>query len=170
MNLFKERKFSMKKIICILSVILLLFAGVGSYAYIKVINSPEYALKTILSDVKENGVEGLTPHLTGNAKELVEKAQALSENAFVSSILSFFDTDKYTEVLMQELSKVEWSLGDILKSSDKASVSLDFNYEDTLTGTVTLTLVQEEKEWKINDISFSDMSYSKTSSSDASSQ
>lgn len=71
---------------------------------------------------------------------------------------------------MQELSKVEWSLGDILKSSDKASVSLDFNYEDTLTGTVTLTLVQEEKEWKINDISFSDMSYSKTSSSDASSQ
>lgn len=71
---------------------------------------------------------------------------------------------------MQELSKVEWRLGDILKSSDKASVSLDFNYEDTLTGTVTLTLVQEEKEWKINDISFSDMSYSKTSSSDASSQ
>ena len=71
---------------------------------------------------------------------------------------------------MQELSKVEWSLGDILKSSDKASVSLDFNYEDTLTGTVTLTLVQEEKEWKINDISFSDISYSKTSSSDASSQ
>ena len=43
---------------------------------------------------------------------------------------------------------------DVLKSKENATVILSFNYEDKLIGTIEISMIREEGEWKIDSIEF----------------
>lgn len=142
-----------RKIITIIIVLLLIC--VGGFIGDSVLRSPEYALTQISKDIKTSGIQGLKPHLTGNAKTIVDSAVAISENKIVNSIVSSLNTEDSIGALKSNLKEIEWSLIDILKNKRNATAILGFNYKDNLTGTVDILMIYEENGWKIKDIELS---------------
>lgn len=146
----------MKKKALIAAIIFLLLVVVFG-AVISIRNSPEYALLTIAREVEASGVEGLKPYLTGEVLEKVEQIETLTENKVVGAISSILNAEHYMERLKTELAKVEWELDDIRKSSGQARISLGFNYEEKLIGTVDFTMVRDNGAWKISEISLPEL-------------
>lgn len=78
-----------KAIIIILSIVLLLAViagGIGMY----IVNTPEYALKTMIDDVNTSGMEGLESHLTGNAKEALDTVSSITSSNLFKTIMGFY--------------------------------------------------------------------------------
>lgn len=147
----------MKKFLGVVAVLLLLAVAAGGAWIFLTLNSPEYALAQMAQDVKRSGLDGLEPHLTQEAQETLDKLGAVSDNTLVGSILSALNADSYLDTLKDKLSEVEWSVDDVLRNSEKARVSLGFNYEDKITGTVEVDMVRRDGEWKISGIGMPDV-------------
>ena len=132
--------------ISIVSLISSIIIGIGIY----VTNTPEYALKEIIDDVKVSGLDGLYPHLTGEAREKMDAVSSIAENDIFNSIIGFVGQGEYVRVLKSEIQEVQWNVSDVLKSKENAAVILLFNYEDKLIGTIELEMFKENGEWKID--------------------
>ncbi len=141
-----------KVIIRVVCVILAVCLIAGGFLFYRA-SSPEYALLKTISDVKKSGVDGLQEHLTAEARQTVDKAVEISNNAIVSGILSMVsgDDDK-TGWLLSKLSEIEFTVEDVLKGKKNAKVLLGFSYGDTTEGTIELTMVRESMKWKIDGI------------------
>lgn len=144
----------MKKMFIVLAVLVTLVSVVSGFVVVNILNSPEYALKQIVDDVRESGVKGLKPHLTGEAKKAFDYIIGISDNSILNSVISAFGIDEYTDILISEMSEINWSLDDVLRNSDKANIYLGFNYKDKLIGTIVLTMIHEDNSWKICEVGF----------------
>lgn len=137
--------------------VLLLVAAVGTAAFFALRSSPAYALLLVAGDVKEAGVEGLKPHLTGDALELVEKLDGAKDNKVMDAISSILDADWVTERLQDQLTQIQWELDDMQRHKGRAEITLEFNYRDRLTGDVEIDMIRENGCWKISGIRLSDL-------------
>ena len=54
--------------------------------------------------------------------------------------------------LLEHATDCEWTLKDVMKGSETARGIVGFKYEDTMKGTWELSLIKEEKEWKIDNV------------------
>jgi len=142
----------MKKTLCIAGISVLLVVIISSCVIIAIHNSPEYALVKMVRDVKEYGLEGLEPHLTGEAQVAWNKIDTISDNTLLNSFLSIFDVDYYMSILKTEIAEIEWDIGEILKNNGKANIDINFNYKEKIIGAVELILIREEGGWKISNI------------------
>ena len=142
-----------RKIVIIVTASLL---AVGIFIGVFAIRSPEFALIQIAGDIQEAGVDGLMPHLTGDAEKVVSKIKSIYENKLVNYVSSFFNKSDYVGVLQSELEAVEWNLDDVLKGRKKAYVILGFNYKDEIVGTIEVKMIREKDGWKINGINLPD--------------
>ena len=52
--------------------------------------------------------------------------------------------------LLDKLSELDWVIMDVLKGSDSAKGVVGFTYEDKVDGTVEVTMIREDKEWRID--------------------
>ena len=84
--------------------------------------SPEYALNNAFDDMHKSGLDGLKKHLTANALKTVEGFEC------------------------------EWTIKDVMKGSETSKAIIGFNYEDKMVGTIELTMIKEEKIWKIDSL------------------
>ena len=143
----------MKKIIIILVALVLVAAvavvGIGVFTA----NTPERALKDIAMDVKESGLEGLEPHLTDSAKTALDTITAVTDNKIVGAIVDIFADGDYITMLKEGIKDIDWGTPDILKGDGKATVTLPFDYQGKIKGTVEIDMTKVEKEWKISNIS-----------------
>lgn len=144
----------MKKTILItISVVVLISTMiVGSGFYVT--STPEYALKEMIDDVHDSGMDGLYPYLTGKARTTIDTISSVADNNIFNTILSFISQSEYVNVLKSEIQEIQWSVSDVLKSKENASVILSFNYDDKLVGTIELSMVREDGEWKIDELEF----------------
>ncbi|MBQ2001207.1 MAG: hypothetical protein II241_05445 [Clostridia bacterium] len=140
----------------VLILIAVLLIGVGAFVGVSIIKSPEYALMQIKNDVQESGIDGLMPHLTDDAQKTVSTITSVTENQIVGALFSLFAKDDYVGALKSNLSEIDWRLDDVLKSKNKADAVLGFNYKDKLTGTIEISMVYEDGEWKISGIEIPD--------------
>ena len=109
--------------------------------------SPEYVIEHAMKDMRISGLEGLKPYLTENAEKKVDTIRT------VSSGVSLLTGSDKVSVLFDRLSECEWTVVDILKGSESAKAVLGFairNGADEIEGTLQLTLIKEDKEWKID--------------------
>ena len=143
----------MKKATLILIIIALVLVIAVVCAAVYFFNSPQYALMQIMKDVKAQGLEGLEPHLTGNATDMLEKVTSASQNPLLSAVFSLLIPDKYLEVVKSELQNITWNVEDILTSRKRAVVILSFDYEGDITGTINLSMLRTDSGWKIDDVS-----------------
>ena len=97
----KTHKTVKVRSIVIVLVLLVLCAGVCFGVYM--LRSPQYALYKISKDVKDFGVDGLNPHLTGDAQETVEKVNSLAESDLLGSILTILGKENYVSVIKSNL-------------------------------------------------------------------
>ena len=123
--------------------------------------SPEYVLKCAVADIKTSGLDGLKPYLTPNALKKIEAAQTLSGGIGMLSGgmgLSLAPQDPGGDAatalvfMLNNLSGIDWSIRDVLKGSDTAKGIVGFRFEDSMEGTVELTLIRLEKEWRIDNL------------------
>ena len=114
--------------------------------------SPEYALNNTFDDMKESGLDGLKKHLTANALKTVESFESISGKPEVSIFTAVLMGGSAVNVLLEKLSECEWTIIEVLKGSETSKAVVGFDYEDKLAGTVELTMVKEDKIWKIDSL------------------
>jgi len=136
--------------ISIVALIAITIIGMGVY----VTNTPEYALKEMIDDVNASGMDGLYPHLTGEARAIIDAVSSVTENSIFNTIVGFISQSEYVGVLKSEIQEIQWEVDDVLKSKENAAVVLSFNYEDKLIGTIEISMIREEGEWKIDGLEF----------------
>lgn len=141
----------MKKIIITVGIILVLALMLGSVVTY-IINSPEYALAMIVKDVKNGGFDALEKHLTDDANKKIEPIRKIKNNFVIGAIISLLDKDDYASVLIDKAKEVNWSVGDVIKNNQRASVAIKFDYPDKFSGSVDLELIKTDGKWKINDL------------------
>ena len=147
-----EKTKSKKRKIFLLSLVAILIIG-SILGGIAVFRSPHYALYKIAKDTQISGIDGLKPHLVGEALETVESIEAISENQAFQSILNVFgSTNDYTGVLKGNLSQVSFMLHSLERIDQTATFKLGFDYKGKLVGSVTATMIRVEGDWKISTI------------------
>ena len=114
--------------------------------------SPEYALSNTFADVRESGLTGLKPHLTSNALKTVEGLESIAGRPEVSLIASALLGSNAVKTLLGKLSECEWTIKDVMKGSESSKAVVGFNYQDKMAGTIELTMIKEEKTWKIDSL------------------
>lgn len=143
---------NMKKVYCVLIIIVVLAVGISVFFMTRDTSSPEKTLHQISNDVKELGIDGLMPYLTEETKEKVSKITNVTDNKLVSTVLTLLDRTEFVGVLKSNLKEVEWKLGNIEKNKSSADVTLEFNYIDLVQGTINIKMLKENGEWKISGI------------------
>ncbi len=136
--------------ISIVTLIAITITSVGFYF----IHTPEYALRKIIEDINESGIEGLRLHLTEDAQEAVDTIVVVKESELVSSIMGLFNIDDYASVLKSEIQEIQWEVEDVMESSDNAVVILAFNYDNRLIGTIEISMICSKDGWKIDGLRF----------------
>ncbi|MGN8945251.1 hypothetical protein ACTNEF_09140 [Bariatricus sp. HCP28S3_E4] len=144
----------MKKVRWIIISIVVLIVISITCAGIYFVNTPDYALMKIMKDVKESGMEGLSAHLTSNAQETLDTVSGITDNKLFTMVMGLLNENDYADVLKSKLQETEWEIEDILKSSDKATVILSFNYDERLIGTIEGSMIKENGSWKIDGLKF----------------
>lgn len=144
----------MKKTLLITISFVVLIATTIISIGVYITNTPEYALKKMLDDVEASGMDGLYPHLTSEARATIDAVSSVVDNNIFNTVVSFISQNEYMRVLKSEIREIQWSVSDVLKSKGNASVILSFNYDDKLVGTIELSMIREDGEWKINGLEF----------------
>ena len=108
--------------------------------------SPEYALNEAYADVKEEGMRGLKKHLTANALKSIESLES------VGSLSTLIVGSHPTNLLISKMAEVEYVVIDVLKGSESARCVVGFNYKESVEGTIEITMIKEEKEWRIDSL------------------
>ena len=113
--------------------------------------SPEYVIEHAIKDVKASGISGLKPYLTEEAQKKVEKAQTVSDGLNIVATLAT-GTENPVKILIRQLAYCDITVEDIIKGSESAKGIVRFKYGEAMEGTVELSLIKEDKEWKIDNI------------------
>ena len=112
--------------------------------------SPELALSNAFTDMKESGIEGLKKHLTSNALKNLEMIESIAKSRELSMLTSAFLGSNTVNTFLEKFSECEWSLRDMMKGPETSKAIIGFDYQDRMVGTIEMTLIREEKVWKID--------------------
>lgn len=141
----------------IFSAVIVFGTSIGMVIGVAIFKSPEYTLAQIKKDIEEYGLDGLEPYLVEDAKKTWDSVEEISDNTILSSLFAFLEIKDYISLIKTEIHEVEWTAGDFLKSSDKCSVSIGFNYKDKLVGKTTVTMSKIDGSWYISHFTFPDI-------------
>ncbi len=111
--------------------------------------SPEYVVEHAITDMRTAGLEGLKPYLTDNAEKNVETIISVSNG------VGLLTGGNKVSVLFSRLADCDWTVDEILKGSESAKAILGFSIAsgtDEIEGTLQLTLIKEDKEWRIDGV------------------
>ena len=111
--------------------------------------SPEYVVEHAIEDMRTSGLEGLKPYLTDNAEKNV--ATFISVSNGVSLLTGGYNV----AIFFNRLADCDWTVDEILKGSESAKAILGFSIRsggDEIVGTLQLTLIKEDKEWRIDGV------------------
>lgn len=144
----------MKKILVIvLAIVGIVSLTIGGFFLYKT-STPEYALAKTIADVKSFGMNGLKPHLTSDAIEKVETIQDWTDTLDVSGLLSAITKDSAVSLLKSKMAEVNWTVEDVLRGKNQASVVIGFDYNNSIGGTIEITMIKDGHEWKIDGLNF----------------
>ena len=114
--------------------------------------SPEYALNNTFADMNESGLDGLKKHLTANALKNVQSIESISNTPEVAIFTSALLGGSAVNVLLDKLAECEWTIREVMKGSENSKAIVGFNYQDKMIGTIELTMIKEDKIWKIDSL------------------
>lgn len=144
----------MKKfLIIVLFVVVIIGLVAGGFLLYKT-STPEYALAKTIEDVKSSGMSGLKPHLTEDAIEKVEAIEEWTDSSGVPSVLSAVTQDGAVSFIKSKMTEVNWTIEDVLKGKKQTDVVIGFDYNNSIVGTIDITMIKDGHEWKINGLSF----------------
>ena len=140
-------------ILSVLGAIIAITIGVMVYST----TTPKYSLLKTARDIDRMGFSGLEMHLTDSAKEAL-MLPSVSDMIDDESLGSIFDmvTDGAKDTtlgwLKAKLGDCQWSLVKITQKGGEAEATIRFNYNEKIIGTIPITMLHEDGEWKIDGI------------------
>ncbi len=140
----------MKKSTKIIAVILALVLIAGVCGGVVFLRSPEYAAMKIVREMKESGMEGLRPYLTEDLQKKADAISSITNNKLVNLVIGLLGKEDAINKIVSELKTVEWEVGDIMKGKNQAVASVHFRYEESISGTMEVTMIREKDGWKIS--------------------
>ena len=140
----------MKKVWIILAAVLLIVAIVGGIFWFKFTASPEYALMQIGKDIEKMGIEGLYTHLTDEGQQMFDNIGKVTDNEIVGALVGLLGLEDDIAIFKENLDNMKWEVEDIMKGENNARVILDFEYSEEVEGSVEISMIKQEKEWKID--------------------
>ena len=140
----------MKKVWIILAAVLLIVAIVGGIFWFKFTASPEYALMQIGKDIEKMGIEGLYTHLTAEGQQMFDNIGKVTDNQIVGALVGLLGLEDDIAIFKENLDNMKWEVEDIMKGENNARVILDFEYSEEVEGSVEISMIKQEKEWKID--------------------
>ena len=114
--------------------------------------SPEHALNNAFDDMRESGLDCLKKHLTANALKSIQSLESLSERPEIALFTTALLGGNAVSVLLEKLSECKWTILDVMKGSESSKVVVGFDYQNSMTGTIELTMIKEQKIWKIDSL------------------
>lgn len=122
--------------------------------------SPEYVLKNAIEDIKKMGFDGLKPYLTVEGSKKAEYLLSVSGGIDMFTSMAFMFRHKagghrtsFKGTLNEKMKEFDYTVKDLLKGSSSAKAIVAFEHEDGTKGTMEFTMIKENEEWKINDMS-----------------
>ena len=112
--------------------------------------SPEYALNKAFDDMRASGLDGLKKHLTANALKVVTGFESLSGRPELSLFTTALLGGDAMGLLLDRLSECDWTIKDVMKGSETSKAVVGFDYHDAMVGTIEMTMIKEERIWKID--------------------
>lgn len=135
------------KIIAVILALVLIAAVCGGVVFLR---SPEYAAMKIVREMKESGMEGLRPYLTEDLQKKADAISSITNNKLVNLVIGLLGKEDVINKIVSELKTVEWEVGDIMKGKNQAVASVHFRYEESISGTMEVTMIREKDGWKIS--------------------
>ena len=121
--------------------------------------SPEYVLKNAIKDIKEMGFDGLKPYLTVEGYRKAENLLSLTGGIDMFTAMAFMFQPNAGRCpaslkgsLNDTMKECDYTVKDLLKGSSSAKAIVAFEHKDGTKGTIELTMIKENKEWKIDDM------------------
>lgn len=139
-------------LLIVISTVVVVSLIVGGYFLYKT-STPEYALAITIEDVKSSSMAGLKKHLTANAIEKIEAVEDWTDKSGISGILSAITQDSAVSFLKSKISEVDWTVKEILKGKNRADVVIGFDYNGSIIGTIEVTMIRGNSDWKIDGLS-----------------
>ena len=68
--------------------------------------------------------------------------------------MSIVAQDSAVSFIKTKMSEVNWSVEDILKGKKQSDVVIGFDYNDSIVGTISITMIKEDHKWKIDGFAF----------------
>lgn len=140
----------MKKVWIILAAVLLVVAVAGGIFWFKFTSSPEYALMQIGKDIEKQGIEGLYTHLTAEGQQMFDNIGKVTDNQIVGALVGLLGLEDDIAIFKENLDNMKWEVEDIMKGENNTRVILDFEYNEEVEGSVEISMIKQEKEWKID--------------------
>lgn len=145
----------MKKVLLIIvSAMAVIAIAVIGVKTIHPVNTPEDALKEIVEDVNQSGIDGLRPHLTKNAQEIVDTVSAVADNELVSSVMGLLSDNEYVDIFK---SGMRWDIRSIQKGKDNAAADIELSYDNAAIATIKLLMIRDGDSWKIDSLELPDL-------------
>lgn len=149
----RKSKTMKKSIVIVISIIIIIGLAAGG-VFFYTIATPEYALAKIIKDTRSSGINGLKKHLTENAIEQVEMVENWTNNASVSEMLAAITPNSAASFLKSKISEVDWTVKDVLKGKNQTNVVIQFDYRDSIVGTIEVVMIKDKTKWKIDTLKF----------------
>lgn len=119
--------------------------------------SPEYVLEKVLENIRKTGLDGLKPYLTAEGRKKFDTLTMFTGGMGMLGGMGMFmpnsnqGSGDAMSFLLDHVTDCEWTVKDVIKGSETAKGIVGFRYEDTMEGTLELSMVKEE-EWKIDNM------------------
>lgn len=139
-------KKALKRILIVLLVLAVAASVIGYFQ----MHTPEYALYQTVKDMQKDGYEGLQKHLTAEADQ---KLDSLLNSTLSQAVMSFMGQGDQVNEFIDHIQELDWEMDDMLKGKKRAEAYMRFQGSDDFSGSMKLSMVREDREWKISSIS-----------------
>ena len=133
----------------ILAILLVLVIAAGVIGFIQ-LHTPEYALYQTVKDMQKSGYEGLQKHLTAEADQ---KLDSLLNNTLTQAFMTVVGQGDQVNEFIDRIQELDWEMDDMLKGKKRAEAEMSFKGPDDLNGSMKVSMIREDHEWKISGIS-----------------
>lgn len=74
----------------------------------------------------------------------------VTDNQIVGALVGLLGLEDDIAIFKENLDNMKWEVEDIMKGENNTRVILDFEYNEDVEGSVEISMIKQEKEWKID--------------------
>ena len=122
--------------------------------YLHIEDSPKLDLIQTVSDIKSDGIDGLTAHLTDDANERVSPLIKAAKSKLAHSVITLMASNSRDyQRKIDNMERIEWDIEKSKSDGTSGEVQVKFRYGNGFSGSLLVDMKKEGDDWKIDGIS-----------------